>query len=428
MKGAHQVETENETAEEEDNDTAAEEGKSTKPHTRSQKRQDKEKNEEENTKDEATIIADVLQQLKQAELRAKQTEKDNHSKVQIYKLSGRRRAANCEWGISNTAIHDFTKAGFKDHLGRAALLDTTIDQCMNMFAQFITYVKTEHKCAFTKNTPDTAKIMLWVIDSERRFFSKYSDALSKASMKPCSIRVRLEALLHAVAFLDSNQSGDISHAYGDATRILGNLRKQLARAATSDVTTRDVESLIELNMYPRDGLRQLRENLDDGWEYFDALVGLAQCGYILNEAQYLECLRYVLSTLWGYDGNARALAIEKVCVDDEALSVGDHDFILSQHFKTYAHYKFQTVTFSQIIRNVWIPIIRSQVADKTNCRRIFLSYSGNAISNNDIGRHVQKWFQRYGLVITITRIRKVLEASYSEAERTHAISSEGEVI
>ena len=169
-------------------------------------------------------------------------------------------------------------------------------------------------------------------------------------------------------------------------------------------------------------MADIRAYLDQGWEYFDALVAAAQAGYHLNEKQYLECLRYVLATLWGYDDNARGLAIERVCTGDVALALEHHDFVLSQHFKTYGHYSYQTVKFSRIVQHVWMPFIRSQVSSKANCERVFLSYAGQALSTNDASRHVHKWFLRYGLVINVTILRKVLEASYAEAEAKEVIS------
>jgi hypothetical protein len=371
-------------------------------------------------KDEVAL--EILKTLKNAESKAVRTGKDNMRNIEVYNESGQKRSPNCSLKISQTAVYEFKKLKFENYLSRAISTDQTKDSIINMFAQFVTYVKENRRTKYPP-TSDTRKIMFWVIDSQRNIFSEYLDSLTG---KACSRRARIEAVIHAVSFLDSIHSDSSHHAFGDALRVLDTLRRQTCKSIKIESRSpeRSVQHLISVNAYPKRGLKQIREHLDDGFEYFDALVGAAQAGMILSETRYLECLRYVLSTLWGYDDNARGLAIEKMCLDDVTLSLEHHDFVLSQHFKTYGHYEYQVVRFSGIIRNIWIPIIRAQVASKTNCERVFLSYSGKPLSQNDAGRHVQKYFRRYGLIITVTVLRKVLEASYREAEAAEVISAQ----
>ena len=365
------------------------------------------------------IALSILKTLKAAEQKAEAITKQNSPRIQINKESGQKRGANCIYKVSGTAVYEFKELGFTEYLARAALKDCTVDAVINNFSQFITYVK--ESCRKQVQSMNTRQILWWVIDNQRNIFAKYVDSLST---KACSKRVRIEAIMHAVSFLDVNHSGNTQHYYSDANRALDKLRQQFSKAARADslAPSKSVSHLISVYGYPRGGLADIRAYLDQGWEYFDALVAAAQAGYHLSEKQYLECLRYVLATLWGYDDNARGLAIERVNVGDVALALEHHDFVLSQHFKTYGYYAYQTVKFSRIVQNVWMPFIRSQVASKTNCDRVFLSYSGNALSTNDANRHVHKWFLRYGLVINITILRKVLEASYAEAEAKKVIS------
>jgi hypothetical protein len=366
------------------------------------------------------IALSILKTLKETERKAKEISIRNSPLVQINQESGRKRGENCIYKVSGTAVYEFKELGFDKYLARSKLKDATVDGVVNMFSQFITFVK-QSACRKQVQSMHTRQIMWWVIDNKRNLFAEYIDALSsKASSK----RKRIEAIIHAVAFLDINHSGQTKHDYGDATRALDRIRQQFTQAARAELRdpVRSVAHLISINGYPRGGLADIRKYLDQGWEYFDALVAAAQAGYQFNEEQYLECLRYVLATLWGYDDNARGLAIERVNVGDVALALEHHDFVLSQHFKTYGHYEYQTVKFSRIIQKVWMPFIRSQVASKTNCDRVFLSYSGKALSTNDASRHVHKWFLRYGLVVNVTILRKVLEASYAEAEAKEVIS------
>lgn len=367
------------------------------------------------------ISFSILKALKAAETKANETFAKNKQAIQINKEAGCKRAPNCTFKISQTAVYEFKQLGFEQFLERAALRDSTKEAIINMFAQFITFVKTTYRQHI--QNMNTKQILLWVMDTHRCAFQEYSDALSsKASNK----KSRIEAIMHAVSFLDVSHFGTEVHAFADAIRGLQRLQKQHSQADRAEYLTpvKGVQHLISINAYPRGGLADIRRYLDEGWEYFDAIVAATQAGFELKEDKYLECLRYVLATLWGYDNNARGLAIERVCVNDVTLALEHHDFVLSQHFKTYGHYEYQAVRFSQIITKVWNPIIRPHAARKTNCERVFLSYSGKPLSDSDASRHVQKWFRRYGLVINVTTLRKVLEASYTEAEAAEVITSE----
>lgn len=374
---------------------------------------------EEVNEDKEDLSLSILKTLKEAEQKADALTKQNSPLIHINRESGQKRGANCIYKASGTAVFEFKELGFTDYLARSALKDSTVDAVMNHFSQFITFVK--ETCRQQVKSMNTRQILWWVIDNQRSAFAQYVDSLSS---KSCSKRVRIEAIIHAVSFLDVSHSDSTQHNFGDANRALDKLRQQFSKAARAEslAPSKSVAHLIGINAYPRGGLADIRSYLDHGWEYFDALVAAAQAGYHFNEKQYLECLRYVLATLWGYDDNARGLAIERVCTGDVAIALEHHDFILSQNFKTFGHFSFQTVKFSRIIQNVWIPFIRSQVSSKTNCERVFLSYAGKPLSANDASRHVHVWFLRYGLVINVTILRKVLEASYAEAEAKEVIS------
>ena len=388
--------------------------------TRSQNAQREAVLRDEMEEQKEEIALSILKTLKEAERKAKETTIRNSPLIQINQESGRKRGENCIYKISGTAVYEFKELGFEKYLARSRLKDATVDGVVNMFAQFITFVK-QSSCRKQVASMNTRQIMWWVIDNKRNLFAEYIDALSS---KATSKRKRIEAISHAVSFLDVQHSGETKHDYGDATRALDRIRQQFTQAARSELhdPVRSVAHLININGYPRGGLADIRKYLDQGWEYFDALVAAAQAGYQLNEEQYLECLRYVLATLWGYDDNARGLAIERVNTGDVALALEHHDFVLSQHFKTYGHYEYQTVKFSRIVQHVWMPFIRSQVSSKANCERVFMNYAGKPLSTNDASRHVHKWFLRYGLVINVTILRKVLEASYAEAEAKEVIS------
>ena len=376
--------------------------------------------EEQEQEQSDEVSASIMMALRNAEEKAKQTEDQNAHKVQVHKESGRKRAANCELKVSGTAIHDLKKLKYENFLSRPGYAVTTKDSAIQMFSQFITYVKEQHRSVIPHNTSDTKAIMLTVIDSNRYLFSEYSDFLTTA---PVNRRKRIESIIHVVSFLREKHHDNTAHCYNDALSVLGGLRKQLTKAANKRSPDHSVNARMRNNSYPQRGLQEIMEYLDDGWGYFDAIVAAAQAGYQLTEPMYLYCLRYVLCTLWGYDNNARGLAIELVCIGDISLSLENHDFSLSQHFKTYQHYEYQILKFSQIIKDVWIPLIRNQVSHKTGNQRVFLSYSGNALKDGDVSRHLQTWFRRYGLVITVTTMRQILEASYKEAAVRQVISS-----
>lgn len=370
------------------------------------------------------IAASILEQLKTAKKHADDLSKSNHQCMDIYRESGRKRAPNCKLQISVIAISDFEKLGFKNYLQRAQLTEATKTSIENQFAQFISYVKQEARMIFRKAAKKTTKtILLWVIDCARNMFGKYADSLQVSAS---NVVTRIEAIIHAVRFLNTIHSDNKSHHYTDAIDALQTIRAAYFRTSTADrKTSNDTDVLIQACAYPKGGLKQIRDHLNDGWQLFDALVAAAQAGYQLSELEYLECMRYVLATLWGYDNNARGLAIERVCLDDiDRISVDGHDFVLSNHFKTYVHYQYQTLSFSRIVKDVWVPVIRSQVASKTGITRVFINYRGNPVSDGEVSKHVSRWFRRYGLFLNVTTIRKVLESSYAEAEANNVIDAE----
>jgi hypothetical protein len=368
---------------------------------------------------QSDLTAQLWSRLQLCQQKAKDTKESNKHCIEANALSGRKRAPNCLLKASGTAIHDFTKLGYQDYLSRAKIKDVTKAASIRMFAQFITYIKDNYH-QYVKNIKDTAKILLWVIDSRRNAFGKYVDSLNTSCV---NIKQRIDAIISAVSFLYDRDSGVQNHSFMDALCVLKNSRNQQKKGQRLDKrSNRGREHDIEIYAYPRDGLRQIQDNLHDGWDYFDALVAMAQAGHQLSESQYTECLRYVLATLWGYDNNARSLAIEKLCLDDVQVNLTSHDFFLSQNFKTYGHYTHQVVKFSLIISEIWIPIIRAQAISRCESNRVFLKYNGMPLQPNDCTRHVQEWFKRYGLVITVKTLRSILEESYKDAAATGVIT------
>jgi hypothetical protein len=377
------------------------------------------------TSDDASdiVAASILQNLKDAKAHAKHLSQVNAECFDIYRASGCKRAPNCILKISTMAINEFEALGFKTYLARSSLKESTKTMVQNMFAQFISFVKERFRNSLPKSANNTKTILLWLIDCKRHVFGEYTNSLGSSASNIVS---RIEAIIHAVSFLDTIHSGNATHQYSDAIRVLQLLRTQYFKSSTADrKASNDTDNLIRACAYPKGGLREIREHLNDGWGYFDALVAAAQANYRLSESEYLECMRYVLATLWGYDNNARDLAIGHVCVDKvDKLSNDGHDFILSNHFKTFEQYQYQTISFSQIVKDIWIPIIRAQVAGKTGCRRLFINFRGNPISDNEISKHVHCFFLRYGLVINVTTLRKVLESAYAEAEANDLIDAD----
>lgn len=49
-----------------------------------------------------------------------------------------------------------------------------------------------------------------------------------------------------------------------------------------------------------------------GWEYFDALVHLAQAGATLSKSEVAFGMRFVVASMWTVADNARPMAVEKL--------------------------------------------------------------------------------------------------------------------
>ena len=364
------------------------------------------------------LTVQLWNRLNSCKEKAKATTEANKIYIEENRMAGRKRSPNCPLKISGTAIHDFNEMGYQNYLGRSKLQDVSMDASTKMFSQFISYIKEKHQREI-KGIKGTKHLLLWVIDSRRDVFGAHIDDLE---VMPANKRQRIEAIINAVSFLEDRNRNE-EHAFSDALRVLVNLKKQLTKAARVDTRSKkDREERVRIHAYPRGGLKQIRANLHDGWDYFDALVAVAQAGYQLKESEYNECLRYVLATLWGYDGNARSLAIEELCLDDVQIKLEGRDFVLSQKFKTFGHYDHQVVKFSLIISEVWVPFIRSQATTRRESDRVFVKYNGMPLQHNETTRHVQEYFKRYGLVLNVTTLRSVLEESYLVAETDGLIS------
>lgn len=71
---------------------------------------------------------------------------------------------------------------------------------------------------------------------------------------------------------------------------------------------------------PEGGLSELRQKHMAGWEYFDALVHLAQAGARLSKSQVAYGMRYVVASLWALADNARPMAVEKLRLAGQSTS------------------------------------------------------------------------------------------------------------
>ena len=172
--------------------------------TRSQNAQREAVLRDEMEEQKEEIALSILKTLKEAERKAKETTIRNSPLIQINQESGRKRGENCIYKISGTAVYEFKELGFEKYLARSRLKDATVDGVVNMFAQFITFVK-QSSCRKQVASMNTRQIMWWVIDNKRNLFAEYIDALSS---KATSKRKRIEAISHAVSFLDVQHSGE----------------------------------------------------------------------------------------------------------------------------------------------------------------------------------------------------------------------------
>jgi hypothetical protein len=59
-------------------------------------------------------------------------------------------------------------------------------------------------------------------------------------------------------------------------------------------------------------LHGLRDKHRLGWDYFDALVYLAQANAKLTKQESAYGMRYVVASLWVFADNARPMAIEQL--------------------------------------------------------------------------------------------------------------------
>ena len=70
--------------------------------------------------------------------------------------------------------------------------------------------------------------------------------------------------------------------------------------------------------WPPGGLHELRVRHKTGWDYFDALVHLAQAGAKLTKMELAYGLRYVAASMWVLSDNARPMAMEKLLLSGES--------------------------------------------------------------------------------------------------------------
>jgi hypothetical protein len=107
---------------------------------------------------------------------------------------------------------------------------------------------------------------------------------------------------------------------------MSKVKERLNKELKQKNTQFSVTEMIAQRRWTEGGLQELRTLHSWGWPYFDALVALSQAGCLLDESQLAFGLRYTVSSLYAYDENARAMAIEKATLAGKQVVYDD--FIL----------------------------------------------------------------------------------------------------
>lgn len=217
-----------------------------------------------------------------------------------------------------------------------------------------------------------------------------------------------------------------------------------------------------------------------GWEYFDALVHLAQAGARLSKSEVAYGMRYVVASLWALADNARPMAVEKlrlagqstsaptsvcfflllhhcppsyvchqapplpppllpVCLharlqhclptcqtdlccyymrlDLEGIQAG---VVLSTNFKTAATYRHQPVTVPLLL-DVYVKYFRQ---GSPEVEEVFLTNKGTPMKQGYINRAFADYFAIFDLKVSITDVRKMLESAFFEAMQLNTITYE----
>jgi len=102
------------------------------------------------------------------------------------------------------------------------------------------------------------------------------------------------------------------NCFQDIDSIIATIKKQLNREGRVCAEKNTIKSMMEQRRWPKGGLQQLRDHIDAGWPYYDSLVALRQAGGTLSSSQLAFGFRYTIASLYGYEENARAMAIEEM--------------------------------------------------------------------------------------------------------------------
>lgn len=352
--------------------------------------------------------------------------KSNKYLLDPYKESTtNKRAPNCPLAVSETAVSQFRSLGFERHL-RSRHNNKVIPTLFNFLGQFVTYVKDFDKTNLSSSSSTTTiEIFLHVIEKKSNIFHSYSEYLESEKQKPNSIANRLDVLIHAIDFLQVKRlGGDRPMPYADSRDILGVIKRNLTAEDTTrhrDIVSNPDVRIAERRYVP---LCQFQDMLIKGWPLFHAIIEAVTTGIILDAAQYLEVRRYVLTAMYGFHNNARARALESLLVTDLDKKDFEADFTLSTDFKTRGKYLRQIVNMSDIIRLYMRA--RKQIEGSSDCPFVFVTFgSARKLGQGEVSKNISAFTSRFGLHMTSTDCRKMLETAFAEALEKNVITTSG---
>jgi hypothetical protein len=102
-----------------------------------------------------------------------------------------------------------------------------------------------------------------------------------------------------------------SNCFLDIEAVLATTKKRLSREKIKCKDKKSVQQMIEERLWPAGGLHELRSHVETGWCYYDSLVALSQAGCCLSSSQLAFAFRYTIASLYSFEENARAMALEK---------------------------------------------------------------------------------------------------------------------
>ena len=290
--------------------------------------------------------------------------------------------------------------------------------------QFFSYVKRHEKTQDMDGMkPD--ELILAVCEQTPAVFNNYFNILRDQSLKPSTILIHINSLIHLIDWLRMTANSHFSNLTEVRNRL--DLERRLSSAIANRANKlKTIERLIVAREWIEDGILGAQRIMRDCWPYFDSLIRLSHFQR-LSSHQFSWCVGYTLASLWVFAVNARSESIERMTLKSwKEITI--NQFSLSNKFKTASTYQYQIIASTDILK-LYVNHLRKSAIPQdidSDDSALFPTYGGTPLTSGEASRKVEIIFKRYGYHINITTLRDMISTHVEDMFQEGELTKEGQ--